>query len=94
MIFEWDDDKAESNKKKHGIGFAEAATAFSDPNALEFIDGKNSDKEDRWILVGMSAKSQVLLVVFVEREEKFIRIISARKAVKDEFNQYFSRVKT
>ena len=94
MIFDWDDEKAESNKKKHGVSFAEAATAFSDPNAIEFVDGKNSDKEERWILVGLSAKSHVLLVVFVEREEKFIRIISARKAVKDEINQYFLRIKT
>ncbi len=68
--------------------------SFSDPNAIEFIDDRNSDKEDRWILVGLSAKSQVLLVVFVERDEKFIRIVSARKAVKEEINQYFSRVKT
>src|SRR3989344_1485229 len=94
MIFDWDDAKAESNKKKHGVSFAEAATAFSDPNAIEFLDAKTSDKEDRWVLVGLSAKGQVLLVVFVEREEKVIRIVSARKAVKDEINQYFSRVKT
>lgn len=94
MIFDWDDYKAESNKKKHGVSFAEAATAFSDPNAIEFLDEKNSDKEERWVLVGISSKSQVLLVVFVEREEKIIRIISARKAVKDEINQYFSKVKS
>jgi uncharacterized DUF497 family protein len=93
MIFEWDDAKAESNKKKHGISFAEAATAFSDPNALEFLDDKSSDKEERWILVGLSAKSHVVLVIFIEKEEEFIRIISARKAVKDEINQYFSKVK-
>ena len=93
MIFDWDDNKAESNKKKHGVSFAEAATAFSDPNAIEFLDEKNSDKEDRWILVGLSARSHVLLVVFVEPEEKLIRIVSARKAVKEEMNQYFSKVK-
>ena len=93
MMFDWDDAKAEANKKKHGISFAEAATAFSDPNAIEFLDDKSSDKEERWILVGLSAKSQVVLVIFVEREEKIIRIISARKAVKDEINQYYSRVK-
>ncbi len=93
MIFDWDDTKAESNKKKHGVSFAEAATAFSDPNAIEVLDDQSSHKEERWILVGLSAKSHVLLVVFVEREEKIIRIISARKAVKDEINQYFSRVK-
>lgn len=94
MFFDWDDSKAELNKKKHGISFAEAATAFSDPNAIETFDRKNSDKEDRWILVGLSVKSQILLVVFVEREEELIRIISARKAVKDEVDQYFSRVKS
>ena len=94
MIFDWDDHKAESNKKKHGVSFAEAATAFSDPNAIEFLDKQNSDKEDRWILVGISSKSQVLLVVFVERAEKIIRIVSARRAVKDEMNQYFSKVKS
>lgn len=68
MIFDWDDNKAESNKKKHGISFAEAATAFSDPNAIEFLDTKNSDKEERWILVGLLA-NHVLLVVFVERRK-------------------------
>ena len=57
-------------------------------------DDQNSDKEDRWILVGISSKSQVLLVVFVELEEKIIRIVSARRAVKDEMNQYFSKVKS
>ena len=94
MIFDWDDNKAESNKKKHGVSFAEAASAFADPNAIEFLDAKNSEKEERWILVGLSARSHVLLVVFVEREEKMIRIVSARKAVKEEMNQYFSKVKT
>lgn len=57
MIFDWDDNKAESNKKKHGFSFTEAATAFSDPNAIEFLDEKNAHKEDRWILVGVSSKS-------------------------------------
>ena len=94
MFFDWDDSKAQSNKKKHGVSFAEAATAFSDPNAIELFDHKNSDKEDRWILVGLSVKSQVLLVIFLEREEEFIRIISARKAGKEEIDQYFSRVKS
>lgn len=93
MIFDWDDTKAESNKKKHGVSFAEAATAFSDPNAIEFLDEDSLDKEDRWILVGLSSKTRVLLVVFVEKDESSIRIISARKAVKDETDQYFARVK-
>jgi uncharacterized DUF497 family protein len=70
------------------------ATAFSDPNAIEFLDAKNSEKKERWVLVGLSARSHVLLVVFVEREEKMIRIVSERKAVKEEMNQYFSKVKS
>jgi len=93
MIFDWDDSKAESNKRKHGVSFADAATAFSDRNAIEIFDRKSSDDEDRWILVGLSVKSHILLVVCVEREEDSIRIISARKAIKDEIHQYFSRVK-
>ncbi len=93
MIFDWDDAKAESNRKKHGVSFAEAATAFSDPNAVEFLDKDNSDKEDRWILVGLSLKTRVLLIVFVERDNAVIRIVSARKAIKEEADQYFARVK-
>jgi uncharacterized DUF497 family protein len=93
MFFDWDDLKAELNKRKHGISFAEAATTFSDSNALEIFDNKSSETEDRWILVGRSIKSHMLLVVFVEREGNCIRIISARKAIKDEINDYFSRIK-
>ncbi len=92
MIFDWDDIKAETNKKKHGVSFAEAATVFSDPNAIELLDEDHSDKEDRWILVGLSTKTRVLLVVFAEKEDSVIRIVSARKAVKDETDQYFARV--
>lgn len=94
MVFEWDDVKAEDNKKKHGVSFAEAATAFSDPNSIELIDVDSSDKEERWILVGLSTKTRVLLVIYAEHDHERIRIISARKANKDETDQYFSRVKT
>ena len=94
MVFEWDDSKAEDNKKKHGVSFAEAATAFSDPNAIELLDADSAEKEERWILVGLSAKTRVLLVIYAEHEDERIRIISARKADKDETDQYFSRIKT
>ena len=50
--------RRKSNKKKHGVSFAEAATAFSDPNAIEVFDAKNADKEDRWVLVGFSSKAE------------------------------------
>lgn len=93
MVFEWDDIKADENKRKHGVSFAEAATAFSDPNAIELLDSESADKEERWILVGVSAKTRVLLVIYAEHEEDHIRLISARRADKDETNQYFSRIK-
>ena len=94
MVFEWDDVKADDNKKKHGVSFAEATTAFADPNAIELLDTESADKEERWILVGASVKTRVLLVVYAEGDEDYIRIISARRADKDETNQYFSRIKT
>ena len=83
--------KRRATKKKHGVSFAEAATAFQDPNAIEALD-ESSKKEERWILVGLSAKSRLLLVVFVEKFEETIRIISARKAHKDEIDQYYMRL--
>lgn len=92
MGFDWDDSKADANKKKHGVSFAEAATAFQDPNAIELFDGDHSENEERWILVGLSAKSRVILVVFVEKHDDTIRIISARKAQKDEIDQYYLKV--
>ncbi len=92
-FFDWDDVKAEANKKKHGVSFAEPATSFSDLYAIELFDGKSFEKKDRWILVGRSIKSQMLLVVFVEWDEKCTRIISARKAIREEINQYFLRIK-
>ena len=92
MDFDWDDSKAKANKKKHGVSFAEAATAFQDPNAIELFDDDHLEYEERWVLVGQSAKSRVLLVVFVEKHEETIRIISARKAHKDEVTQYYMKV--
>lgn len=69
MICDWDDNKAYSNKKKHGVSFAEAATAFSDPNAIEFLDAKTSDKEERWILVG-SRREAMSYLWFLLSEKK------------------------
>ena len=92
MSFNWDDIKAATNKKKHGVSFAEAATVFNDPNALEMFDKDYSDSEERWVLVGLSAKTRVLLVVFAEISDYSIRIISARKAEKEEIDQYYTKV--
>lgn len=79
MEFEWDDAKAEANVRKHGIAFAEAATAFADPLAALFPDPDHSGDEVREILIGHSERSRLLVVSFTERGEN-IRIISARVA--------------
>ena len=62
MEFEWDDDKAESNLRKHGVSFPEAATAFADPLAAIFPDSDHSDDEVREILVGYSERGRLLVV--------------------------------
>ena len=87
LVFEWDEKKAKSNKKKHGITFEEASTAFADDLSITIEDPLHNDKEDRLILIGLSKASNTLVVVHVERAE-VLRIISARKATKKEKNFY------
>lgn len=90
--FEWDDKKAASNFLKHRISFEEASTAFYDEFAREFDDPDHSGKEYRFILLGISRHLRVLVVVFCHRDnENKIRIISARKANKEESHYYFRR---
>lgn len=89
MRFEWDPDKNAINRRKHGISFKEAQTAFYDENARLIPDPDHSDAEDRFILLGMSDKSRILLVCHCYREkESMIRIISARRATAKERSQY------
>jgi uncharacterized DUF497 family protein len=81
--FEWDETKNKSNRTKHGIWFEEAQSAFEDPNSRLFVD--DFSDEDRFILVGRSAHSGLLVVVHCFRDDdQIIRIISARKATKKE----------
>ena len=90
--FEWDDLKAESNYKKHGVRFTEAATVWSDDSAVEMSDPDHSEKEERWVRLGQSQNIRVLVVVYVEKVEgERIRIISARKAKPREIEHYNSR---
>jgi uncharacterized protein len=77
--FEWDPEKARSNERKHGVSFQEAATVFRDPYALHAYDGAHSWEEERFIIIGMSAREHLLTVVYVERVEMTFRIISARE---------------
>ena len=89
MKFEWDEEKSESNKVKHAVRFEEAQTVFLDPKAIEFFDDENSkSEEDRFIRIGVSQRLRVLIVVFCERDEENIRIISARKATPKERKVY------
>ncbi len=79
MEFEWDVTKAAANERKHGVAFAEAATAFADPLAAIFPDPQHSADEVREILVGYSERGRLLVVSFTERPPN-VRIISARVA--------------
>lgn len=88
MKFSWDPRKADSNLRKHGIAFDEALTVFNDPLAFIFDDRLHSEEEHREIIIGFSTLSRLVLVCFVERMEDTIRIISARRATKDEIKDY------
>ncbi|MBF0298817.1 MAG: BrnT family toxin [Oligoflexia bacterium] len=92
MNFEWDDLKDQLNFKKHGVHFAEAATALYDPNAIQIKDFDSDKKEERFVVIGYSVKSKILVVVYTIREyvgrTESYRIISARKANKQEQKQY------
>lgn len=87
--FEWDSLKAASNKKKHGVSFEEAQSVFYDEFAVQFFDGDNAVSEDRFLMLGLSDDARLLIVCHCERDQgNVIRIISARKATKNEAKYY------
>jgi len=89
ITFSWDDRKDRENQRKHGVSFEEASTAFADENARLKHDPDHSQQEDRFILLGFSAKLRILAVAHSYRADgKQIRIISARKATRNERKQY------
>jgi uncharacterized DUF497 family protein len=89
LRFEWNEDKAKGNLRKHKISFEEAKTVFHDENARIIPDPEHSEQEERFILMGMSAGLKMLVVCHCYREsEEVIRIISARKATKQEASFY------
>lgn len=88
MQFEWNTEKAERNLKKHGVSFAEAATVFGDLSAKIFYDEEHSFEETREFIVGYSSSNRLLVVYFTERENKKIRIITARRPTKIEREDY------
>ena len=89
LKFEWDRRKDSANRKKHGVSFSEAKTAFFDENARVIADPDHSDEEYRFILLGLSSQLRLLVVCHRYREdEDTIRIISARKATRSEQRAY------
>ena len=90
--FEWDPIKARDNRDKHAVTFDEAATVFRDSKALSIFDPDHSETEDRWITLGISEKGRLLIVIHTFQEESedavTIRIISSRKAIKQEIKTY------
>jgi uncharacterized protein len=85
--FEWDDEKADSNLKKHRVSFGEAATIFHDSKIATIPDPDHSEDEERFISIGMSVFTRLLTVIHTFRETR-IRLISARKATKAEKKKY------
>lgn len=92
VIFEWDERKARENLRKHKVSFEEAKTVFNDPRLITFPDEYHSHTEERYLSIGLSAKSRILLIVHTEREQSgeaiIIRIISCRKATASERKVY------
>ncbi len=87
MEFEWDQSKAASNLKKHGVSFEEAKTVFANPLAVIFDDDAHSIIEQREIIIGHSRQNRLLLIAFTERSGN-VHIISARLATRQEREDY------
>jgi len=93
--FDWDPVKARQNLQKHGVSFERASRIFYDPFAISIFDEKHSESEDRWATIGVEVNEVLLIVIHTFRnfnaELSFVRIISARKATKEEAQQYHER---
>lgn len=89
LRFDWDQRKAEANKREHKVTFEEAISVFYDSNAVQYFDPDHSEEEDRFIMLGLSHSLRMLVVCHCAREDDdVIRIISARKATKMEARAY------
>lgn len=93
LHFEWDDAKDLVNQAKHGLGFQEASTVFEDVEALVIPDPEHSLKEERFVILGFSFKARLLVVCHCYRQsDQIIRLISARKATKNEAAVYHKQL--
>lgn len=94
LQFEWNKQKSLLNYRKHGISFESAVSVFEDPHMLSWLDGRYEYDEERWIGLGMMNNEVIIVIAHTVRESNYdekeiIRIISARKANKEEQAQYF-----
>jgi hypothetical protein len=93
--FDWDPVKARQNLQKHGVSFERAARVFLDPFAITIFDEPHSDTEDRWVTIGAEANEVILIVIHtfrnIDAKLSLVRIISARKATREEARQYQER---
>jgi Uncharacterized protein conserved in bacteria len=87
LTFEWDEEKAEENLRKHKVSFEEGKTVFNDPFLMTFSDPDHSRHEQRFVSIGSSSKRRVLIVVHTDRGNN-IRIISSRRATRSERRAY------
>lgn len=97
LLFSWDPAKAVANAHKHGITFEEAVTTWFDPHAIEHLDEKHSDVDDRWLRIGSTLRGALLVVWSTEREmarQTVIRIIGARRVNRQEREFYENQIKT
>ena len=90
--FEWDENKAVTNVRKHGVSFELAATVFNDPHLISAVDLLHSESEDRWFSIGCASNGKILSIVYLWQEVDpvltKIRLISARPATQTEKRRY------
>ncbi len=90
--FEWNPEKATSNLLKHNVSFEESVTIFKDPEIISIYDVEHSKYEERWVSIGFSESSKLLVVCHtfkeIDKKRTSIRIFSTRKATKTEIKQY------
>jgi uncharacterized protein len=90
--FEWDEEKALANERKHAVAFEEAKSCFLDVFALESFDIDHSANEDRFMIIGRSERGRILVTVFTLRGHRTIRIFSARQALRQERQEYEKQI--
>ncbi len=90
LEFEWHKAKAKDNFRRHGVSFDLAKTVFQDPFAIERLDDREQHGEDRFVTIGMAEGKVLLFVAYTERDQR-IRIISARRAMQYEQDDYFQQ---